>query len=484
MESLTLAVFAMMLAVAGIELLVPAYNSWTGKAVTLDYISSLPWLILTTMMVGLLAGAYPAYLISRLSPIDSLGNTPVKGRKGSTFRSLMIAAQFSISIFIMAMEMIIYFQNEKVQEIGNTFPKSQIVVLEGVDVKAIQEKHETLRQAFTALADVQSVTFSSDVPFFEPVTFSSGVPYYERVGSRNVTPSKGDETRGFTIRMVSVDVDFMEAYNIELLAGRPFDHKITGDVFQEEVEQLKVVVNQLAAEKLGFGRGMEVIGQSFYKIPDAQNPQARQYTIIGLMPDQYFLGVHTKLIPLAFFIRPDAHYYASIRVSGQNINQTLTDIDRVWERVIENYPIRRSFLDYYFNFFFGILKGISHVLGAFAGVALSLALIGLFGLAAFMTQYRTKEIGIRKVMGASVTQIVRLLLWQFSKPVLWSLVFAMPLAYLASSLYLDFFPERIRFVVPVIVMASVVAILTAWAAVASHAINIARATPIRSLRYE
>jgi len=475
-ESLTISSFAMILALASIELLVPAYNGWTGREVTLNYISILPWLILTTIAVGLLAGAYPAYLISRLNPIDSLRNTLLKGRKGSTFRGFMIATQFSISIFMLAMVMIMYFQNERVEALSDHVPKSQIVVLEGMDAEMIEEKHETLRQEFTALADVQAVTFSSTVPFWD----------ISRV--REVTPMLGDETLGFNISMVSVDVDFMEVFDIELLAGRSFDLNISNDVFNKEIEQVNVVVNQLAAEKLGLGRGenggMDVIGRSFYKIPDEQNSQAREYTIIGLKPDNYFFGQSTKMKPIAFLIRPEAHIYASIRVSGQNLHQTLTDIDAVWERVIENYPIRRSFLDYYFNLFFKILKGMNNVLAAFAGVALSLALIGLFGLAAFMAQRRTKEIGIRKVMGARVDQIVSMLIWQFSKPVMWSLIVAMPLAYLASSLYLDFFPERISFVVPVILLASVVGILTAWAIVASHAINIARATPIRSLRYE
>lgn len=471
-ESLTIAAFAMIIALASIELLVPVYNNWTGRAVPLDYLCILPWLLLTTIAVGLLAGVYPAYLISRLSPIDSLRNTLLKGRKGSTFRSFMIGTQFSISIFMLAMVMIIYFQNEKVLEYGNKVPKSRIVVLAGVAAKDIRQKHDTLRQELKALAGVQTVTFSSTVPFWNAGHSSA------------VTPIKGDETLGFKMSMVSIDVDFMETYHIELLAGRSFDLQFANDVINDSVEQVNVVVNQLAAEKLGFGRGLDVIGQSFYKITDEQNPQARKYTIIGLKSDNYFFGMITKMRPITFLIRPDIHIFGSIRVSGINLNQTLDNIDAVWERVIENYPIQRSFLDYYFNLLFRILQGINGIFAAFAGVALSLALIGLFGLAAFMAQRRTKEIGIRKVMGASMMQIVRLLIWQFSLPVIWSLLVAIPLAYLASDTYLNFFPVRIDFVMPVILLASVMGLLTAWIIVAEHAINIARATPMRSLRYE
>ena len=146
--------------------------------------------------------------------------------------------------------------------------------------------------------------------------------------------------------------------------------------------------------------------------------------------------------------------------------------------------MQRQFLDFYFNLFFRFPEGINNVLGGFATVALSLALFGLFGLAAFLAQRRTKEIGIRKVMGASITQIVSLLIWQFSKPVLWSMAIAIPLAYLASSTYLNFFPERIDFIAPVIAIACIVGLFTAWAIVSIHAVRIARATPIKSLRYE
>ncbi len=476
LESLTLAACAMLLAVASIEILVPAYNGWTGKTVTLAYMNILPWLLLTTLAVGLLAGAYPAYLIARLSPIDSLSNTFLKSGKGSTFRGLMIAAQFSISIFMLALVMIIYFQNEKFEESGNIFPKSRIVLLDGVGIDSIRQKYATLRQELNALAGVQAVAFSSEVPFEQATR------------AREVTPIKGDEAQGFDISIVYVDAEFMQAYDIELLAGRSLDRNIGNDTFKEGVEQVNVVVNQLAAQKLGFagsGRNdVDVIGKSFYKIPGERLPQAQEYTIVGLMEDNNFNGSFNEMKPTVFYMRPDAYNWTSIRISGQNLKQKLSAIDAVWERVIDDYPIQRSFLDDMFNMVFRIFQLLNSVIAAFAGVALLLALIGLFGLAAFMAQRRTKEIGIRKVMGASVSQIARLLIWQFSLPVLWSLLVAVPLAWLASSLYLDFFAERIGFVMPVIMLASVVGILTAWAIVAGHAVNIARATPIRSLRYE
>ncbi|TQV72589.1 FtsX-like permease family protein [Exilibacterium tricleocarpae] len=471
-ESLSLAAFAMLLALAGIELLVPAFNGWAGKGLALDYLGILPGLVLVTLLVGLLAGAYPAFLISRLNPIEGLRNVVMKGRRGNRFRAFMIAAQFAISIFMLAMVMIIYFQNEKIKEISSTFLKAQTVILKRINTEGVVPKHDTLQRELSRIDGVQAVTFSNDVPYN-----SGGL-------SAEVTPVSGDETLSFDTKIISVDTDFMAAYDIELLAGRPFDETVANDLYREEVGRVNVIVNRLAAKKLGFDEGREVIGKSFYKLANDEDGQTFEYTVIGLVPDHYFDGAHSAIAPMTFLMQPDSYSFASLRVSGHDLNQTLSDIDAVWDQVVGDYPIQRTFLDFYFNLFFRFPEGINNVLAAFAGVALSLALIGLFGLAAFMAQRRTREIGIRKVMGASVSQIVRLLIWQFSLPVIWSLLVATPLAYLASSIYLDFFPERIDFTLPVILLASALGVLTAWAIVAGHAINIARTTPARSLRYE
>ena len=472
-ESLTLVAFSMIIAVACIELMIPAYNGWTGKVVTFDYVGMVPWLSATTAMVGLLACAYPAYLISRVSPIDSLRNVPLTGRKGSAFRGMMIAAQFSLSIFMLAMVLIIYFQNGKVREFSDAFLNPSTVVLEGVEIPVIREKHETLRREWKSLKGVAEVSFSSDVPFYERV-----------IQSHTVMPVKSDKTRGLKVSMISVDPYFMGLYGMKLLTGRNFDRKSEEGAFKGGSEPIPVLVNVTAAESLGFGPGQAAIGRTFHQGPDTREREAREYAIIGLMEDRYFFGLSAKMKPLVLSIRPEEHFYASIRLTGKDIDKTLREIDGVWERVVRNFPIQRSFLDVYFNCLFRILQAINFAFAAFAGLALSLALIGLFGLAAFMAQRRTREIAIRKVMGASVNQITRLLIWQFFKPVIWSLYVAVPSAYLASGIYLDFFSERIDFVIPVILSACVLAILFAWAIVSVHAVKESRAKPVRSLRYE
>jgi putative ABC transport system permease protein len=171
-------------------------------------------------------------------------------------------------------------------------------------------------------------------------------------------------------------------------------------------------------------------------------------------------------------------------VRGDTLADTLIEVEAVWDDVIPDYPIQSEFLDDTFNQIFQIFGAMTIFIGGFAFIALALSLIGLFGLSAFMAESRTKEIGIRKVMGANMIQIVQLLIWQFSKPALWALLIAMPLAYLAADTYLNFFANRIGITAGIVAGAGVVAVVFAWVIVAIHAIKIARANPIKALRYE
>lgn len=462
-ESILLVSFAMMLALGGIELLIPFYNSLTGKALVLSYIDTVPWLILTTVLVGLLAGSYPAYAITRLTPIDSLRNFTLQGGIGGNFYHFMVMVQFSIAFFMLSMVMTIYFQNIKVVAMAEVFPKSDMVLLDRINTTEVKLKRQELRQALL------------DLPGVEAVVFSSSVPLAQGDDIRKVSPIKTDESAAVDINWVSVDDNFIATYEINLIAG--FGFNLSLHSVNNQTESTRVIINQLAAKKLGFSPDGRAIGQSFYSIKEGQ-----KYTIIGLMSDQYFFGVHTKIQPTLFEIKPEEYRVASIKISEENFEHTVGEIKKVWTKIIKDYPVSLQLLDDVFNFFYSILRGINQILALFAVVALSLALIGLFALTAFMTERRSKEIGLHKVMGASLQQIVVLLIWQLSKPVIWSLIFALPLAYVASNIYLDFFPERIEFVFPIIILAGATGVFSAWFIIAIHAIHIATMTPICSLR--
>jgi putative ABC transport system permease protein len=236
---------------------------------------------------------------------------------------------------------------------------------------------------------------------------------------------------------------------------------------------------------LGIASPVEAINQRIYLQNDEDDDSIlREMVIVGVVPTQNILGLFNSEKPWVFAYRPESFRMGSIRITGGNMLTTIDEIEKVWDRVIPEYPIQGRFLDSVFDDVYNILKYMNMALAGFAFVALALALIGLFGLAAFMAAQRTKEIGVRKVLGASSAQIARLLVLQFSKPVAWALAIALPAAFVASRIYLDFFADRISSAIPILLVSGAVAVLLAWTTVAGHAIKIARSNPVLALRYE
>ena len=471
-ESLVIASIAMVVAIAILEVLIPLFNNAANKSLALDYVGTMPWLLATTLLVGLCAGLYPAWLITRASPIDALRDEARKGKKGARMRSVMIGIQFAISAFMLSLVAIVYMQNQKVDQASYIFPRSEIYTLTRLGVDDIRERMDTLRNELEALPAVESVAFSSQVPFEQSNS---------QVG---VTSTPGDEAGEVVLMQMRMTPEFLPTYDIPLLSGRNLSRDVANDEFRnEESEVLNVLVNEMALGQLGIASPQEAINQRFYDSDDETT--LREYVIVGVLPTQNILGLFNAEKPWVYFYAPESFRIGSIRIrEGSNFMGTVEAVEDAWQRVVPDYPMQGRFLDETFNDVYQVLKYMNMALGGFAFVALTLAMIGLFGLAAFMAAQRTKEIGVRKVLGASSSQIARLLVWQFSKPVMWALVVALPAAYFASKNYLDFFAERITSPVLILVVAGVISVVLAWGTVAGHAFRIARANPVLALRYE
>jgi len=470
-ESLVIAGIAMVLAVAAIEVLIPLLNKAANKGMTIDYLRTLPWLITTTVTVGLLAGLYPAWLITRANPIDALRDVARKGKKGSAMRAVMIGVQFGISAFMLALVAIVYVQNERVKESSYIFPRSEIYTLARLNVDDIRDRLDTLRHELEALPNISTVAFSTQVP------------YEQSNWQRDYALVAGDKASEFRVNQMGLTPEFLDAYDIPLLAGRNLDRNIANDTFiQDESETTNVLVNELTLARMGIDNPADAINRRLYR--NSEESTLRDVVIVGVVPTQNILGLFNQEKPWVFYSSPAANRVASIRITGGNMLSTIDKIEEVWKRVIPDYPMQGRFLDEMFDDVYTVLKHMNLALAGFAFVALSLALIGLFGLAAFMAAQRTKEIGVRKVLGASSLQIARLLVWQFSKPVMWALVIALPSAFFASKIYLDFFADRIESPMLILAVSGAAAVLLAWTTVAGHAIRIARSNPVLALRYE
>ncbi|MEM7219788.1 MAG: FtsX-like permease family protein [Pseudomonadota bacterium] len=472
-ESVCVAAISMLIALAVLEIGVQLFNGATGRGLALDYLDILPWLIGTTVLVGLIAGAYPAYLITGATPITALRGSATARTGGGLFRNLMLGLQFTISVFMLAMVIVVYFQNQKVEASGDMYPRSQILTLHRLGLESIRQRQQTLRNELL------------NVPGVSHVSYSSQIPFEQSQSEFGVGAVQGDTAGEFPLMQIDIDEHFLSAYDIPLLAGRDVSRDIANDTRRDGALELNVIVNETALARLGFGSAAASVGLNFYDFPDPDVRGVRTYTIVGVVPDQNFQGFHNEIKPMVFIMDPEEFRIASVRVeAGYSMIRAVSQIESIWETLVPEYPMQSRFLDETFEDVFFVLRLMQQALAGFSGVALLLSAIGLFGLAAFMAEGRTREIGLRKVMGANISQIVRLLIWQFSRPVMWSLLLALPLAYFASNIYLNFFADRIEAQAPIVAIAGILAVLFAWVIVAVHAIRIARANPIHALRYE
>ncbi len=467
-ESLLVTLVAMLLCVAVLALVVPAFNEALNKSLQLDLLSIAPWLALTTLAVGLAAGVYPAILISRTTPIEALREGSASGAKGSLFRTGMLILQFAISIFMLAMVAVVFLQNKRVESAAEIYPKSQIITLSRLGLESIQARLGTLKNEVQRIPGVQGVTFASQLPYLQS---NSGF---------GVTAELGDADAAFLMSQIGVGEHFFSVFDIPLLSGRYLETSIAGDTVSDAAAN--VVVNELALLKLGISSAQAALGQQFYDGQSEGTPRA--YTIVGVVPDQNFQGFHNQVHPTTFKMAPAQFRFAAIRAETDGLATVRAAVEAVWNDLLDDYPIQSAFLQDEFEETYQAYRSIATILGGFAFVAMSLSLIGLFGLAAFMAATRTREIGIRKVMGASSGQITRLLIWRFSKPVLWALLAALPGAYLAANQFLQFFADRISLVEVIVLIAGLAAVLIAWGVVGIHAGRIARASPIAALRHE
>ena len=469
-ESTVIATIAMLIAVAILEVIIPLFNNVADKALALDYLRTLPWLVVTTLLVGFCAGAYPAWLITRATPIAALRDEARKGRKGAAVRSVMIGAQFAISAFMLAIVAVVYMQNRKVEEASYVFPRSEIYTLDGLLEEGVPGRLDTLQKELES------------IPGVDRVAWSWQVPYEQNNSTTYASAQQGDEAGRFQIQFLRMSPDFVDVYDIPVLAGRNLTRDIAGDEYDsEQPYPVNILVNEMVLDQLGIDSPEDAINTRIYEISDEE---PMEFVIVGVVPTQNIVGLFAPNKPWIYLSQPEAYRMASLRITGGNIFDTIAAVEDVWDRVVPEYPMQGRFLDDIFDEIFKILQFMNAALAGFAFIALALAMIGLFGLAAFMAAQRTKEIGVRKVLGASSAQLARLLVWQFSKPVAWALALALPAAYFASSLYLNFFADRIGSPIFVLLVAGAVAVMLAWTTVAGHAVRIARSNPVLALRYE
>ncbi|MFC1484351.1 FtsX-like permease family protein [Candidatus Neomarinimicrobiota bacterium] len=479
-ESVVIALFALAISIVLAKLVIPVVGQQIGRAIAFHPFSSpaaLAGLLGLMLLTGLFAGGYPALVISRARIPDALRGDTGRLGKRNVMRNILLVIQYTSSIVLAIAVMITFAQNQKLQEGDFRYHRDHIVNVNRMSNPNIAPHYDVLRTEWQTIPGVEIVTISSQVPF------------QQRHDIQRVSPISGDESRKLDMQRMDIGEDFATAYDLDLLAGRYLAPQYGEDVYRVDEEReyaqsmVNTVINMKAVTALGFESPGDAVGKFFYEIGDEASDVT--FRIVGVVGDVNILGFHNKIRPMAFFMPEEmVRGVASIRISAENTAETLSQIDATWDRVIPDYPIEREFLDDGFKDIFEILQGINVALIIFSVIGITLAIVGLIGMTVFLTNARTKELGVRKVLGASESRLVRMLTWQTSRPVLIALIIACPLAYFAMGAYLNFFVDRVALSPVFFLQIGVVVMIIAWLIVGIRAYRVAITNPAEVLRYE
>ena len=460
-ESLLMAFLALALAVILVKIALPAFSGFVNRELKLGFFDSWQvWLglFIMALLVGVAAGSYPAFFLSSFRPALVLKGTQGPSGHGSRFRTILVVAQFAISTILIISVTVVYKQLQFSRSKRLGFNQEQIVVLP--TSSQIRSQYETIRTRLLAHPGIVNVAASRRVPSGR--LLDSG-------GARLISGTSS-EPINFRIAFVTTSYDFIPTYEMELVAGRDFSREFSTDTSQA------FILNETAVRKIGWSPE-EAINQDFQY-------GRRKGRIIGIVKDFHFESLHQEISPMVFYIERGDYRRISVRLSPENIPQTMAFLQKEWRQYRPNYPFDYFFIDENFDDLYRSEEKLGQVFGAFALLAIFIACLGLFGLASFTAEKRTKEIGIRKVLGAPVSGIIFLLSQQFAKWVFVANAIAWPLAYFAMQRWLQNFAYRTQLGLWIFLGAAGVSLIITLLTVSFQSVKAALADPVNSLRYE
>ena len=463
-ESVVLTVLATAVALVLAELAFPLFESLAGKTLSRAMLTEPTFLLAllgVAVLVGLLAGSYPAFALSSFKPITVLKGTFQTSRQGALLRKGLVVFQFGISVALIAGTAVVSSQLSYLQRQDLGFDGAQTLTIDFMRDAQVQRQLETVKARFEQHPDVVSATASLNIP---------GKHGGVRVTSTDIDLGNG-ETRQAAITVHPVDFDFLSQFGIEVVAGRVFDRDRASD------STSAMILNEAAISHLGFASPEAALGKPFEQ-------GDRTGEIIGVVRDYHFRSLRQEVDPVSLVIDPDEMRHLSLRLQSADMMQTVDEIEGIWREMVPHRPFEYAFVSDIFDAQYEAERRFGQLFGVFAGLAILIACLGLFGLASFTIQQRTKEIGVRKVMGASVPEIVALLSKDFAKLVAVAFVAASPLIYVVMNRWLMGFAYRTSIGADVFLFAGAVALVIALVTVSYQSIRAASANPIEALRYE
>lgn len=465
-EAIVLAAIAMLAGLVMVELLLPVFGTMMDRSLSttpLYQVSVVALLVLFAIFIGSISGLYPALVAARFRPIDHLSG--VSPTVGIRFRNFLMVAQFAATIGLLVTCFVVFQQANYAQSRDPGFNSDQLVQLSGISRPAVLEKEKSFREQLARIPGVEALAASHVAPGHGYNNFDSG-------------SVEGGPT--VNIRRISVSEEFFETMNIQAIAGRVFSPDRTGDrlVRADDGSTAPVVINRTALDQLGLDSPESAVGKVI------QMSRGNLRTIVGVTNDLFLGSVRSEVAPSYFWIDPREFRHVILRVSPVNMTSTLAEVDNAWRQQFPDIPIQREFLDEAFASYYDTERRRGWLLLSSAIVMIVIATVGLFALSALTTERRAREIIIRKVLGARTANIVNLLLWQFSKPVLIANIIAWPVAWFVLHGWLEAFADRIALSPLPFFGAGLLVFLIAGATITGQAIVLALSNPARILRYE
>jgi hypothetical protein len=457
-ESLLLTVISLGVGLGLAILFLPLFNSLTAQAFTWEnffqdhMITGIFGLLLLT---GLLAGSYPALFLSHFQPVRILKGTVTAGPRGGTFRKILIVTQFSLSMLLILTTVMIHRQVHYLRERDVGFDRENIVYFSIGE--RFRENMDTIKAEWLSHPDIERITLTDVAPYRWMSNAGVGDVHWEGKGNQQVK-----------MVMVAVDTDYLETFGMKMARGRFFSKRFASDVSEA------FVVNETAVKAMEM---TDPIGKTM-KVWDLKG------RIIGVVQDYHFQSLHRDIMPMAMRILPDFFSQACVRFQPQNIPATLRFLEEKWKKVYPEYPFEYHFLDDRLRGLYRSETAIGRIVRTFTLLGIFISCLGLFGMSAFMAEQRTKEIGIRKTCGASVTGLVFLLSKDFLKLVLFACLLATPLTAYLIHRWLAGFACRVSLTPGVIIMSSLFSLAVAFLTVSHQTLKTARSNPSETLRYE
>jgi putative ABC transport system permease protein len=461
-ESFLVNLFAAVIAIIIVRMLWPSFASVSGRPIPLSFMLDADfWLLLVGLFAAgtFLSGFYPALILSRFKPVTVLKGKVMRTSQGSMLRKSLVVFQFSASVILIVGSIVVFQQLKFMsgQDLGIDINKTIVVKGPGVADTTFRRKSESFKSEVLRIAGVKSITASTNVPGDE-IFWANGI--------RRLVGGPEGSIQGYN---VGIDTDYIGAYDLKIAAGRSFDRAHSN-------ETQHVIINRAMAEALDFNDPDKALGEKII--------QGDTLEIVGVLENYHQMSLKEAVVPLVFRYTPTWANFYSIKVDNDNYASVLAGVEQPWNSIFPGNPIDHFYLDSFFNRQYESDRQFGSIFTMFTILAIFIACLGLFGLASFLTTQRTKEIGIRKVLGSSASNIVMLLSRGFIQLVLVANLIAWPVAWIAMDKWLQSFPYRIGLNPIWFIIAGIGVVLIAFFSVGLQTMKAATINPAKTLKYE